>query len=159
MGELGRVDDAVKQLQGLMKNTPEDRELWLSVAQVYIQAKQFTNAEQAVNKAQGLSSKPEDQEYIHFLMGSVYEREKKYDQAEEQFKQVLATNPLNASAANYFGIHAGGPRRAPWMSRSSTSRRRCSSSPTMEPTWGQLGLAYYKSIASTSPSLPERAAV
>ncbi len=27
MGELGRVDDAVKQFQGLMKNTPEDREL------------------------------------------------------------------------------------------------------------------------------------
>ncbi len=73
------------------------------MAQVYIQAKQFTNAEQAVNKAQGLSSKPEDQEYIHFLMGSVYEREKKYDQAEEQFKKVLATNPLNASAANYLG--------------------------------------------------------
>ena len=103
VGELGRVDEAVKQLHALMNNTPTDRELYLSVAQVYIQAKQLDNAEQAVNKAMQYSSKPEEQEYSRFLLGSIYEREKKYDLAEEQFKKVLATDPLNASAANYLG--------------------------------------------------------
>jgi len=103
MGELGHVEEAVKQLQGLMKNTPADRDLCLSVAQVYIQAKQFGEAERAVNKALGYSSKPEEQEFSRYLLGSIYEREKKYDLAEEQFKQVLATNPFNASAANYLG--------------------------------------------------------
>jgi Tfp pilus assembly protein PilF len=70
---------------------------------VYIQAKQFGEAEQAVNKALGYSSRSEEQEYARFLLGSVYERQKRYDLAEEQFKQVLAADPLNASAANYLG--------------------------------------------------------
>jgi tetratricopeptide (TPR) repeat protein len=103
VGEMGQVGEAVNQLQALMNNTPADRELYLNVAQVYIQAKQFTEAEQAVNKALGYSSKPEEQGYSRFLLGEVYERQKKYDLAEEQFKKVLAADPFNASAANYLG--------------------------------------------------------
>ena len=103
VGEMGQVGEAVKQLQALMKNTPEDREICLSVAQVYIQAKQFGEAEQAVNKALEYPAKPEEQEYARFMLGSIYERQKRYDVAEEQFKQVLAADPLNASAANYLG--------------------------------------------------------
>jgi len=103
VGELGQVDDAVKQLQALTNNTPADRELYLSIAQVYIQAKRLDEAEQAVNKSMAASTKPEEQEYSRFLLGSIYERQKKYDLAEQQFKQVLATDPLNASAANYLG--------------------------------------------------------
>jgi tetratricopeptide (TPR) repeat protein len=103
VGELGRVDEAVQQLQALMNNTPADREVYLSIAQVYSQAKQFAEAEQAVNKALGRSSKPAEQEYSRFMLGSIYERQKKYDLAEEQFKKVLAVDPFNASAANYLG--------------------------------------------------------
>jgi tetratricopeptide (TPR) repeat protein len=86
-----------------MNNTPADRELYLAIMQVYSQAKQFTEAEQAVNKALEYSAKPEEQVYSRFLLGSIYERQKKYDLAEEQFKKVLAADPLNASAANYLG--------------------------------------------------------
>jgi tetratricopeptide (TPR) repeat protein len=103
VGEMGRVGEAVNQLQALMNNTPADRELYLSVAQVYSQAKQFAEAEQAVKKALGYNSKPEEQEYSRFMLGSIYERQKEYDLAEEQFKKVLAVDPFNASAANYLG--------------------------------------------------------
>jgi tetratricopeptide (TPR) repeat protein len=103
VGETGRVEEAVKQLQALMNHTPADRELYLSIAQVYSQAKQYAEAEQAINSALGFSSKPEEQEYSRFMLGSIYERQKKYDLAEEQFKKVLAADPLNASAANYLG--------------------------------------------------------
>jgi tetratricopeptide (TPR) repeat protein len=103
VGEMGQVGEAVSQLQALMNNTPADRELYLNVANVYIQAKQFAEAEQAVNKALGYSSKPEEEGYSRFMLGSIYERQKKYDLAEEQFKKVLAVDPLNASAANYLG--------------------------------------------------------
>jgi tetratricopeptide (TPR) repeat protein len=103
MGELGRVEEAVKQLRALLKDTPDDRQLYLSIMQVYSQAKQYGEAEQAVNKALECSSKPGEQEYSRFLLGSIYERQKKYDLAEEQFKKVLAANPFNASAANYLG--------------------------------------------------------
>jgi tetratricopeptide (TPR) repeat protein len=103
VGESGRVEEAVKQLQGLMNKTPADRELYLSIANVYIQAKQFEEAEESVNMALASASKPEEQEYPRFLLGSIYERQKKYELAEEQFKKVLAADPLNASAANYLG--------------------------------------------------------
>jgi tetratricopeptide (TPR) repeat protein len=103
VGELGQVDEAAKQLQALMNNSPADRELYLAIARIYSQAKQYPEAEQAVNKALGYSAKPEEQEFSRFLLGSIYERQKKYDLAEEQFKKVLAANPFNASAANYLG--------------------------------------------------------
>jgi tetratricopeptide (TPR) repeat protein len=103
VGELGRVEEAVKQLQALLANTPADRQLYLAMARVYSQAKQYPEAEQAVNKALGYSAKPEEQEFSHYLLGSIYERQKKYDLAEEQFKKVLATDPFYAPAANYLG--------------------------------------------------------
>ncbi len=103
LGERGRVDDAIHQLQGLLKGTPADREAYLAIAQVYSQAKHYAEAEEAVRKSLALSPKTEDQEYALFLLGSIYERQRKYDSAEEQFKKVLAVNPLNAAAANYLG--------------------------------------------------------
>jgi len=143
VGEMGRVGEAVNQLQALMNNTPADRELYLSVAQVYSQAKQFAEAEQAVNKALGYSSKPEEQEYSRFMLGSIYERQKKYDLAEEQFKKVLAVDPLNASAANYLGYML-----ADRGVRLEESVRYIQKALKLEPNNGayldSLGWAYYK---------------
>jgi tetratricopeptide (TPR) repeat protein len=143
VGEMGRVGEAVNQLQALMNNTPADRELYLSVAQVYSQAKQFAEAEQAVNKALGYSSKPEEQEYSRFMLGSIYERQKKYDMAEEQFKKVLAVDPLNASAANYLGYML-----ADQGVRLEESVRYIQKALELEPNNGayldSLGWAYYK---------------
>jgi tetratricopeptide (TPR) repeat protein len=103
VGELGQVDEAIKQIQALMNNTPADRELYLAIARVYSQAKQYPEAEQAADKALGYNTRPEEQEFSRYLLGSIYERQKKYDLAEEQFKKVLAVDPLYAPAANYLG--------------------------------------------------------
>ncbi len=102
-GERGRVEEAVQQLQALLNGTPADFEVQLAIAQVDSQAKRYAPAEEAVQKALRASSKPEDQERALFMLGSVFEREKRFDLAEEQFKKVLAANPLNAAAANYLG--------------------------------------------------------
>ena len=107
LGEQGKVEEAVKELQGLLKNNPEDRETYLAIAQIYSQAKRYADAESAIRKALSLSTAADDQNYALFLLGGVYERQKKYDLAEEEFKKVLAGNPLDgqvtASAANYLG--------------------------------------------------------
>jgi len=103
LGERGRVDEAERQLKSLLTNSPADREIYLTIAQVYSQAKKFPEAEESAHKALELSPKPDDQEYPHFVLGSIYERQKKYDLAEEQFRQVLSVNPLNAAACNYLG--------------------------------------------------------
>jgi tetratricopeptide (TPR) repeat protein len=103
LGDQGRVEEAVTQLQTFLNHTPVDRETYLSIAQVYSQAKRYDQAEEALQKALALTANPEEQEYARFLLGSIYERQKKYAPAEEQFQQVLKVNPLNASAANYLG--------------------------------------------------------
>jgi tetratricopeptide (TPR) repeat protein len=103
LGERGRLEEAMEQLRALLNNTPADREVHLTMAQILSQAKRFPEAEAAARQALALSSKPDDQEYPYFMLGSIYERQKKYDLAEEQFKKVLAANPLNAAAANYLG--------------------------------------------------------
>ena len=103
LGERGHVDEAVGQLQSLITGRPIDRGVYISIAQIYLQAKRFPAAEDAIQKALGLSPNPEDQEYVLFVQGSIFERQKKYDEAEQTFKKVLSVDPLNASASNYLG--------------------------------------------------------
>ena len=103
LAEQGRVEEAIPALQGLLNGGSSDRETYLTIAQVYSQAKRYGDAEDAVRKCLTLTPKTEDQEFARFMLGSVYERQKKYDLAEEEFKKVLNVNPLNAPAANYLG--------------------------------------------------------
>lgn len=103
MGESGRTAEAIQQLKAMVKGSSADREIYLTMAQVYSQGKQFPAAEESARKALEMSTKPDDQEYPHFVLGSIYERQRKYDLAEEQFRQVLASDPLNAAACNYLG--------------------------------------------------------
>ncbi len=103
LAEQGRVDEAIAALQAQLNGGSADRETYLTIAQVYSQAKRYAEAEEAVRKSLALTPKAEDQEFALFMLGSVYERQKKFDLAEEEFKKVLSVNPLNAQAANYLG--------------------------------------------------------
>lgn len=103
LGQEGHRDEAVAQLQSMLTGNADDRDIYLSIAQIYSQAKLYTKAEEVVQKALALSHNPDDQEYARFLLGSIYERQKKFDLAEDQFRKVLDVDPLNDAAANYLG--------------------------------------------------------
>jgi len=103
LGQQGHVDEAVQQLKEMLKGDPGDSNIYISMAQIYSQAKRYDDAEAVANKALNLSSKPEDQKVARFMLGSILERQKKWDLAEEQFKKVLDVDPLDAPAANYLG--------------------------------------------------------
>lgn len=103
LADMGQSDAGIRQVQALLKGTPDDREVYIALAQMYGRLKRWPEAAQALDKADQLSSKPEDKEYIQFLRGSDFERQKNYDKAEEAFRQVLATDPQNAVALNYLG--------------------------------------------------------
>ncbi|PYV17720.1 MAG: hypothetical protein DMG21_07550, partial [Acidobacteria bacterium] len=103
MGEQGKVDEAVGQLQALLNATPADLDINLSIAQIYSQAKRFPEAEAAVSRGLGLAMRPGDRNRAVFMLGAIYERQKKYDLAEESFKKILTEDPLNAAASNYLG--------------------------------------------------------
>lgn len=103
LGESGHVDEAVQELRSIQKGD-SDPTVELRVAEIYNEAKRYREAEDAVRKVLDQSGlKPGDHEYAEFVLGAVYERQKKYALAEEQFKQVLVTDPTNAEAYNYLG--------------------------------------------------------
>jgi len=103
LADTGKVEEGLNLMKGMLKNTPEDREIYLDLAQMYSRLRRFPDAEGALAKAESLSNKPEEKDYVNFVAGSVYEHQKKYDRAEEMFRKVLANDPNNAVALNYLG--------------------------------------------------------
>ena len=103
LADMGKTDEGVQQVKSMLNGTPEDREVYITLAQMYSRLKRWPEAEDALDHAAKLSTKDEDKEYVEFLRGSTYERQKKYDQAEETFRKVLATDPQNAAVLNYLG--------------------------------------------------------
>jgi len=103
LADMGQADSGLEQVKSLLKGTAEDREVYISLAQMYSRLKRWPEAQAALDKAAQFSTKDEDKEYVDFLRGSTYEREKKYDKAEDVFRKVLATDPQNAAVLNYLG--------------------------------------------------------
>ncbi|MGH9643968.1 MAG: tetratricopeptide repeat protein [Terriglobales bacterium] len=101
--DMGQADQALKDVRALLKGTPDDRQVYITLAQMNTRLRRFPDAEQALDQAEKLSTKDDDKEYIWFLRGSTFEREKRYADAEVQFKKVLASDPEHASALNYLG--------------------------------------------------------
>jgi tetratricopeptide (TPR) repeat protein len=103
LGEQGEVETAVQQVRGLLNGTAEDRQTYLSLAQIYQANKRWADAEAAVAEAEKISGSEDDREFIHFLRGALWERQKRYLQAEVEFRKVLELNPNSAVTLNYLG--------------------------------------------------------
>src|SRR5882757_59210 len=101
--DMGNGDRAIKDVQALLKGSPEDRAVYITLAQMNTRLKRYAEAEQALDKAEQLSTKQDDKEYVWFLRGSTFERQKRYTDAEAQFKKVIASDPQHAMALNYLG--------------------------------------------------------
>ena len=103
LADTGKADEGIRMVQGLMKNSPDDRDTLIGLSQIYARLRRWKDAEDTLVKADKYSSKPEEKEYIQFLQGSMFERQKKYDQAEQSFRQVLQIDPNNSMTLNYLG--------------------------------------------------------
>jgi len=107
LGEAGKTEEALALLKPQLKNTEADRDVYLNIAQVYERARKYKEAEQAARTAEALPGVPRDNEMTWFLLGAIYERQKLYDRAEVEFKKVLAVDPQNSAALNYYGYMLG----------------------------------------------------
>jgi tetratricopeptide (TPR) repeat protein len=103
LADLGKGELGLQLVKALLKGAPDDREVYVTLAQMYSRLRRWPEAEEALDKAEQLSTKPDDKEYVYFLRGSTYERQKKYGPAEEMFRRVLGNDPQNATALNYLG--------------------------------------------------------
>src|SRR2546427_270793 len=103
LADMGKADEGLQQVKALLTGKPDDREVYITLAQMYSRLRRWPEAEEAVDKAEQLSTKADDKKDVDFLRGSLYERQKKYEQAEEMFRKVLVGDPQNANVLNYLG--------------------------------------------------------
>ena len=103
LADTGQPDKALAEVKSMLKGTPEDRDVYITLAQMNTRLKRWDDAQAALDKAESLSTKPEDKEYVFFLRGSSFERQKKFEQAEEMFRKVLSIDPQNSMTLNYLG--------------------------------------------------------
>ncbi len=103
LAEKGQPLEGASLIHGLMKSSPNDFELYLTLAQVYERGRKFHEAEEAAADAEKLAGRKPDRVMVWFLRGAIAERQKKFDLAEEQFKRVLAADPAESSTLNYYG--------------------------------------------------------
>jgi len=105
LADMGKTDQALAETRKLLdgKDGKSDREVYLSLAQIYDKAKNFGEMGKMLDAAEKLSQSNEDKESVLFSRGAMYERMKNYPAAEAEFRKVLAINPDNASALNYLG--------------------------------------------------------
>jgi len=102
LSESGKFDQAVSELKTLLDGK-SDREIHLSLAQVYEKQKNFAEVEKSIDAAEKLSESKEEKESIYFTRGAMLEKQKRFDGAEREFRKVIEVNPNNASALNYLG--------------------------------------------------------
>lgn len=108
LSDQGEVEEAARRLRALLAGSPDepeqsDREVYLSLVQIYERHKRWVEAEAALKKAEELSLSESQLELVYFLRGALFERQKKYDRAEEEFRKVLELNPDSAITLNYLG--------------------------------------------------------
>lgn len=101
--DQGKDDEGIAMAKGMLNNSPQDREVWLNLAQIYTRTRKWKEAEEALGKATPLTSKKEDTIYLLFLKGGLAERQKHYEPAEQFFRQALQLDPNNAMVLNYLG--------------------------------------------------------
>lgn len=103
LGDRGDLPQAVALARSFLKGQSDDREILLTLAQVYERNKHYEEAERAVAEAEKLSTGRAELEFVYFLRAAIYERQKKYDPAEREFRRVLEMNPASAITLNYLG--------------------------------------------------------
>ena len=101
-GELGKTQQAIDTLSKMLDGKA-DREVYLSMANVYDKAKNYSEMAKTLDQAQKLSTTPDEIEAIYFTRGAMLEKQKNFDAAEAEFQKVLKADPTNAGALNYLG--------------------------------------------------------
>jgi len=102
LADVGKTDEAVAEVKKLMDGK-NDREAYITLAQIYEKAKDYPSMAKAIDSADKLSDDKDEKESIAFMRGAMLEKQKNFDAAEREFRRVLELNPKNSSALNYLG--------------------------------------------------------
>ena len=102
LADSGKTNEAIAAAKKLL-NGKDDRETYITLAQLYEKGKKYDEMGKALDEADKLSDGKDDRTNTAFMRGAMYEKLKKFDQAEAEFGKVLKIDPDNVAALNYLG--------------------------------------------------------
>ncbi len=101
---LNRSDEAEKQLQGLIKDHPDDLEAVLALGNILRAHKKFAECGDVYSKAVSMIGEPQKANWtIFYFRGICYERSKQWPKAEADLKKALELSPDQPNVLNYLG--------------------------------------------------------
>lgn len=103
LADTGKIDEGLKVAETQVHGTPDDREVYFTIADIDRRAKRWKESAAALEKVEALSTKSDDKVFLYYYRGSVAEQRKMYDEAEADFRKGLAIDPNNAAIQNDFG--------------------------------------------------------
>lgn len=98
--KTGKLDVTDEIMRGLLKNGPEDVDIYLFWSGVQLEANQLKQAEETVRKA--MSLEPNDISPL-ITLSSIQERQNKHKEAEATLRRALEIDPDNATLLNNLG--------------------------------------------------------
>jgi tetratricopeptide (TPR) repeat protein len=101
--DMGQADEAFKIARAQLRGNPDDRDVYVSMAQMCSRLRRYAEAEEYIAKAAQFAVNPEEKQNVFFVWGDIFDRQKKFEAAEAMFKKVLADDARNAAVLNYLG--------------------------------------------------------
>ncbi len=103
LADNGRLEEALKLAQAQLKGTPDDRDVYVTIADMESRNKHWRQASEALDKAEAGAQTKEQKLFLYYFRGSIAERQKLFDVAEDQFRKALAIDPENIATENDYG--------------------------------------------------------
>ncbi len=103
LGDNGKLDEGLKLAGAQLKGTPEDRDVYITLADMQSRARHWKQSSEALDKAEATATKPEEKLFLYYFRGTIAEREKFFDQADEEFRKGLAIDANYAAIENDYG--------------------------------------------------------
>ncbi len=101
---MGRSEDALKQLQGIVAEQPKDVEALTALGNLQRSRKQFAEAADTYSRIIDLLQKPARGDWtLFYFRGISYERSKQWPKAEADFRKAMELQPDQPLVLNYLG--------------------------------------------------------
>ncbi|MGN6550020.1 MAG: tetratricopeptide repeat protein [Pararhizobium sp.] len=145
LAQIGKVDEAKKQLNALIDQDPKDMRSYLALGSVLSQAKDYQAMADVYDRAvQQIGPVASSSDWnIYFQRGIAYERLKEWQKAEPNFQKSLQLSPDQPQVLNYLGYS--------WIDRNmnlNEGMKMIKKAVELSPNDGyivdSLGWAYYK---------------
>ena len=102
--QMGEGEKAIKLLETLVADFPNDTEAWMALGNVYRSRKDFEKGAEAYTKALSTVPKIDPAHWpLFYFRGICYERIKQWPKAEADFKKALELYPDQPMVLNYLG--------------------------------------------------------